>query len=129
MRRNDSIRLSKKHGLAPALAVCLICHEETNEIALLGHVADKIEGFGFGTRVPSSQPCERCSEAIRDGAVALIAKKTGRSLMFSREGARKIFQGNPEGVLFGTEELFDRVLSMIPPEMIGVDSRPQEGTQ
>lgn len=38
----SSIRVSKKHGLAPAMMVCPCCGKHTNGLALLGESADRV---------------------------------------------------------------------------------------
>lgn len=84
-----NIRLSQKHGVAPALTFCPVCGKETNELALLGASCDKVmrqvheatggrEGsatgykeYGFN-RIPASEPCDECKakQAACDAEVA-----------------------------------------------------------
>jgi len=97
----SSIKLSKKHGLAPALTFCRICGKETNELALLGASADKVmkevsaatggaEGspdgyreYGYN-RIPASEPCDECKKYLNEGGLILVAKDTKEYLRLDK---------------------------------------------
>lgn len=82
--------LSKKHGVAPALTFCRICGKDTNEIAMLGAMADRImkevcaatngrhgsengySEYGYN-RIPAKEPCGKCSAHLKSGGTILIA--------------------------------------------------------
>ena len=41
--REKSIRLSKEHGVNPAIPICYFCGEEKNEIVLAGRLPQDVE--------------------------------------------------------------------------------------
>jgi len=67
---NDKILLHPKYGLNPALTICPLCSGETNEIALLG--AQNVDGSR--TKVPASQPCEKCIAILERTNIAVCPK-------------------------------------------------------
>jgi ribosomal protein L37AE/L43A len=97
----SSIRLSTKHGLAPALTFCPLCGKDTNELALLGASCDKvmrevhemtggkagsIDGYKeYGhNRIPSSEPCDECkakqatcNDEVKRGGIYWKCRKCG----------------------------------------------------
>lgn len=96
-----SIKLSRQHGVAPALMFCRICGKETNGIALLGAEADKVmkdlheqtngqhgsaDGYKeYGhNRIPDANPCEECQGYLDQGGTILIAKDTGEYLRLDK---------------------------------------------
>lgn len=82
---SNSIRLSPKHGVNPALVACFICGEDTNEIALLGRLRG--EDREAPRRISLGSACDRCKGIIDGGGVFIIeavensegeAERTGR---------------------------------------------------
>lgn len=96
---SGSIRLHKKHGVAPVLMFCRICGKDTNGIALLGAGADrvmneiqkatgsKVEGYKeYGhNRIPDDNPCEECKAHLDSGGAIFIAEDTGEYLKLEAE--------------------------------------------
>jgi len=97
----SSIRLSEKHGVAPALTFCRICGKDTQELALLGAAADKTmrdlyvasdgqcgnkDGYQeYGhNRIPASEPCDECKTYL-DGGIIFIAEDTGEYLRLDKD--------------------------------------------
>lgn len=93
----DSIRLSKEHGLAPCLTVCMICGKDAEELVLLGAQADKIKDFGNGTRMRVSEPCNECKARLKEGAPAFLCDDS-RVVMITAEASLKYFDGQKEKV-------------------------------
>lgn len=58
MKKKDSITLSPKHGVNPALLQCPVCHKDTG-IALLGKLKGDVEAPKYMTDV---QLCEDCKK-------------------------------------------------------------------
>ena len=97
-----SIRLSKKHGLAPALTFCRICGKDASEIALLGDSADRTmrklaeatngahgdptgyKEYGYN-RIPATEPCDECKGHLKAGDMIIIAGDTGEYLKLATE--------------------------------------------
>ena len=96
-----SLRLSQKHGVAPALCICRICGKENGEIALLGAACDKVmrkaydatdgkygskEGYkDYGrNQVPSDTLCDECKGYLV-GGVILIAEDTREYLRLTKD--------------------------------------------
>ena len=65
---SKSIRLHKEHGLNPTLSICIICKEETGEIALLGA---GYKGEAPKHLVTSVIPCDKCKEKYLKTGVML----------------------------------------------------------
>ena len=95
------MRLSTKHGVAPALTFCRICGKEVNEIALLGSECDKVmkqvyeatdgehgsaEGYQeYGhNKIPATEPCDECKKYL-EGGIIFIAKDTGEYLRLDKD--------------------------------------------
>lgn len=97
-----TLRLSQKHGVAPALTFCRICGKDTDELALLGASCDKVmrevyeatdgaygnaQGYQeYGhNRIPAQEPCDECEGFLKGGGAILIAKDTKEFLRLDRE--------------------------------------------
>jgi len=95
-----SIRLSKEHGVAPALTFCRICGKEAQEIALLGASCNKVmkdlyqatdgqhgseDGYKeYGhNRIPAQEPCDECLEYL-NGGIIFISKDTEEYLRLDK---------------------------------------------
>lgn len=70
------IKLSKKHGLNPAIPKCFYCGEDKNEIILAGRLPDDAEA-PHGA-VWDTTPCEKCADCMRQGVI-LIEVRDGES--------------------------------------------------
>lgn len=107
MSKERSLPLSKKHGIAPAIAVCPCCHQENGELLLLGKAADKIPNFADGTRIEGNL-CARCEQELENGAFwvrevlpnEVPPKPTGGTLFFRENFARAVL----------SEEMFKEVV-------------------
>lgn len=97
----NDIKLSREHGVAPALTFCRICGKDTNELALLGSKCNTImrqvheatdgrEGSDTGykeyghNRIPATEPCDECKSYLAGGCI-IIAKDTGEYLRLTKE--------------------------------------------
>ena len=69
-----SVRLSKKHGVNPALMLCIVCGDEYG-VALPGRLKGDVEAPRQS--VWEMTPCDKCKEIIDKGAVALIECRDG----------------------------------------------------
>ena len=96
-----SLRLSPKHGVAPALTFCRLCGKETQELALLGLSSNKVlrdlydatdgkygnkEGYQeYGhNKIPAQEPCDECKSYLVGGCI-IIAKDTGEYLRLTKD--------------------------------------------
>ena len=80
MAKNNSIRISPKHGVNPTIPICAWCGEPKNEIALMGHIGDKRKGEDFEAPrncILDYVPCEHCAEQWSAG-VAILEATTQR---------------------------------------------------
>jgi len=66
---NDSIKLHPEYGLNPTLATCIICGEETGEIAFLGA---NYKGEAPKNMVLTVKPCEKCHKKYLTKGVLLV---------------------------------------------------------
>ena len=122
----DSITLSPKHGLNPAIPKCFFCGEDKNEIALLGKLPEDIEA-------PKNLfldyvPCDSCKSVMNKGVTIIEVETTpivenqppiqdnlyptGRYLVLKVEAANKIFHWNEHkagGTVLIDKELGDKV--------------------
>lgn len=69
MGKKDSIVLHPKYGLNPTIAVCVVCKEETGEIALLGR---SYKDEAPREMVISFEPCSKCREKYLQKGVLLL---------------------------------------------------------
>lgn len=90
----NGVKLHPKHGLAPVMTACSVCHADIG-IALLGIKADSVCQQAFGIpfeRVTSThkllgQLCDTCQKAIDSGAVAFICYETGSAAILKKDFA------------------------------------------
>ncbi len=67
MAKEPSIRLSKKHGVNPAIPKCYFCGGDKNEIILVGKMKKDMEApKGM---VWDKLPCDACAEYMRQGII------------------------------------------------------------
>lgn len=94
------ITLHKKYGVAPCLTYCQLCGGDSEEIALLGISCNTIvqkvfvaTGGKYGAesydgsshvRIPSREPCNKCTEALKNGGIILIAADTSEVLRLDK---------------------------------------------
>ena len=121
---SKSIRLSKKHGVNPTLAVCAWCGEETGEIALLGYMG-KGDPEAPRRMVIGYEPCPKCAELWAQGTACIEVSDrpltdgqppiqsgfypTGRLTVIKREAAARMGIESPR-VLIGEDD-FSRMFS------------------
>lgn len=68
------MRLHKEFGLNPTLPVCIICHEEKGEIALLGSA---YKGEAPMRMLLDIEPCTKCKEKyLKDGVLLVEVEET-----------------------------------------------------
>ena len=65
----DSIRLHEKFGLNPTMPICIICKEETGEIALLGA---GYKGEAPARMIVGIEPCAKCREKYLSQGVLMV---------------------------------------------------------
>jgi len=70
-----SIRLHRKHGLAPTIPICFFCGKEKNEVALLG-AAWKGEEEPPMNMCIDHNPCDECAEYMKQGII-LVSVRNG----------------------------------------------------
>lgn len=70
---NNSIRLHKEFGLNPTLSQCIICKEDTGEIALLGAMSKEQAPMHS---ITSIEPCKKCKEKYLSNGVMLVEATT-----------------------------------------------------
>lgn len=66
---NDSIKLSKKHGVNPTIPICFFCGNEKNEIALLGELPNDAEAPKH--TIINYEPCDTCKEIMNKGITVM----------------------------------------------------------
>ena len=101
----DSIRISEKHGVNPAMTQCFWCGELKNELVLFGRVkndlkAPRVVMFNYS-------PCDKCQEGFDQGITVIEASSepthknqaviqegcypTGRLVVIKEEAAERMF--------------------------------------
>lgn len=69
MKKEPSIKLSKKHGLNPAIPKCFYCGEDKNELILAGKMkGDQKAPQGM---VWDEQPCDKCMAHMEKGIILI----------------------------------------------------------
>ena len=64
---DDSIRLSKKHGVNPMMVVCFFCNKDTGDIALMGQMKGDQEAPRRA--VLDRTPCDTCKGHMGQGVI------------------------------------------------------------
>lgn len=135
----DSILLSEKYGVNPALPVCFWCGEENGTVALLG----KLKGDAEAPRHPclNYDPCPACEEQWKQGITLIEASETptrdgqpsmqatpkayptGRLFVITEDAVERIFQ--PEDAVAA---ILQKRMAFIDPEVFQMlaDSMPAE---
>lgn len=97
---SGSIRLHPKHGLNPTMPLCIVCHEPTGEIALLGAA---YKGEAPMHMVMGIEPCDACrAKYLADGVLLAECelewhngkehkKPTGRVMVIKAKAFEAIF--------------------------------------
>lgn len=72
MAKDGSIRLSPKHGVNPAIAVCMFCGGDTGELMLMG----MLRGDAEAPRkvVFNDTPCTACKNIFDQGILFMCVK-------------------------------------------------------
>ena len=92
------IRLSKKHGVNPSLAVCWWCNKETGDIILPGRLPGDEEAPRQA--VWNYEPCSACGALQCQGITLIEARAngfqnaTGKWWVITEEAAKRIFAGD-----------------------------------
>lgn len=63
------IRLSKKHGANPTIAICAWCNEPTGEVVLVGQLPGDAEAPK--EMIVSYEPCDKCREKWEQGVACI----------------------------------------------------------
>ena len=91
------IRLSKNHGLNPAIPVCFFCFEQKNEIVLPGILKGDVEAPRAA--VWDRDPCDRCGEVMKTACLLLegtsdkLEDRTGRMWGIKDRSIKELFSG------------------------------------
>jgi hypothetical protein len=94
---SKNIRLHKEYGLNPTLPVCIICGEETGEIAMLGA---GYKGEAPKHMVLDVKPCEKCYQKyLKRGTLLVEAEQeadgtkqpTGKVTVIRDEAFKQVF--------------------------------------
>lgn len=64
---SDGIKISKKHGVNPTMAICAWCGEHKGEIALLGELPGDVKAPREA--IVDYEPCDKCKEQWTKGVV------------------------------------------------------------
>lgn len=110
----NSIILSEKHGLNPAMDCCMYCGEAKG-IALLGKLPK--DEKAPRNIVTSVAPCDKCAEKYKDYVLMVEAKSpdskkpepTGRWFAIRKEAINPAYRNS--SVAFMLEEDFQHVLN------------------
>ena len=102
---SKGIRLSKKHGANPTLAICAWCNEPTGEVILVGQLPGDVAAPR--EMIVSYEPCDKCREQWDQGVacVEVDAKPTainqppiyddlyptGRCIVVNSERLKEVF--------------------------------------
>lgn len=126
----DSIKISPKYGLNPALTTCFWCGKDTG-VALMGRITGGKKGgdieaprYVFG----GYEPCDECKENMALGVTLMEAKTTpyfpnqpeiqegiyptARFVVITEEAARRIFNLDRKRA-FLDSELFSHLLEQM----------------
>ena len=94
---SNSIRLSEKHGVNPAIPLCFFCLKPKNEIILAGKMKDDQEAPK--NMVWNDRPCAECENFMRVGVIFISVKdgesgdnpyRTGGWVVISLAGVRRL---------------------------------------
>jgi deoxycytidylate deaminase len=117
---NSSIKLHKEHGLNPTLSQCILCGEETGEIALLGGNYKEKAPMRM---ITSIEPCDKCKKKYLSDGVMLVeaeeeydwnkklrTKPTGKVAVIKQSAFEKLFnQKSIKKVAFVEVGLLDKL--------------------
>lgn len=118
-----SIKLHPKHGLAPVMTGCEVCHEDTG-IALLGAAYEKV----FPGQEPSSAQrlltglCDSCQKLLEEGAAAFVTENRHRTFMLTPEAVKKFAEQGVKDVPA------PGVVHIVSDEWMDVHQPPQKGS-
>lgn len=94
----EGIRLSKKHGVNPAIPLCYFCNKPKNEVILAGLMKGDIEAPR--NAVWDTVPCDECKGYMKMGIILISVKdgesgdnpyRTGGWCVVKEEAVRAIF--------------------------------------
>jgi hypothetical protein len=111
MTRHDSIRVSQKYGVNPAIPVCFFCNEKKNEIMLAGRLKGDVEAPKDA--VWDRRPCDKCIDYMKEGII-LISVRDGEQGNDNpyRTGGWCVVREEMIGRISNSPAFTDRVLKM-----------------
>ena len=102
---SKGIRLSKKHGANPTLAICAWCNEPTGKVVLVGQLPGDV--VAPREMIVSYEPCDKCKEqwdqgvacvevdtkptAINQPPIQDCLYPTGRCIVTNSERLKEVF--------------------------------------
>lgn len=95
----DSIRLSEKHGVNPAIPLCFYCNAPKNEVILAGRLKGDVEAPRAA--VWDKVPCDKCLEMMQMGVILISVKdgeendnpyRTGGWVVVTEDFVRRVVQ-------------------------------------
>ena len=84
MAKNNSMRISDKHGLNPSVAVCFFCGKDKGVVAL-GRIKGDIKAPRRA--IYDYKPCEECAEKMKQGVTVIEVTKTNNGTIPIQAGA------------------------------------------
>ena len=94
-----NIKLSKEHGVNPAIPLCFFCNEEKNEIILAGRMRGDVEAPK--NMVWDNNPCTQCENWMEQGIIFISVKngesgenpyRTGRICVIKEEATKRMIE-------------------------------------
>jgi hypothetical protein len=108
-KKGGSILLSPKFGVNPTILKCVICCEDTGEIALMGRVKETSKQGSITRAVRGSDIqmpmysrgglCKRCKDLLKAGNTGFVNKNTGDTAILKQEAVKRMFGGYPSADL------------------------------
>ena len=114
---SNSIRLSEKHGVNPAIPLCFFCLKPKNEIILAGKMRDR----EFSDReapqhaVWDTHPCDECQGWMEKGIILISvddSKSTDHKNPYRSGGWCVVKEDMVKRALGGSKELLEQTLRM-----------------
>lgn len=118
-----NIRISKKHGVNPSMAICFFCNQDKGEIILTGRLPNDAEAPMRACW--DMEPCDECKGYMEQGIILISCRdnetdkqnpyRTGGWCVISDEAFSRIFSGDivdkimKKRVCFIPDEVWDTV--------------------
>ena len=103
-----SIRLSPKHGVNPAIPKCFYCHQDKNEILLLGYIQKDKEAPK--NAVWDEEPCTTCQEYMKQGIILISVKESSDMSNPNRTGGFWVIKDEAIKRFVQDEKLLNHIL-------------------